>query len=218
MNYSVKLLFSAFFSYVTAACGATVHKQSALYLDELSVHATTFTHQQEYTFGRIIKQRWEVDGAAVTQEIYQQRLDEAYAAERAQEQQQIMRLRERKEEFVLQERSLLLQKLLMLTYQEVVSLRKKLSDIRLQPFITFSPGGIANQQELTELDTVLLPQVQRVCAGLEQADLVLLQQLVRRCDQLPERLQTCYEQTITRARTEASDTKLLKELLEMLAQ
>jgi hypothetical protein len=216
MNYIIKLMVTVSLSSIINLHGSTVQKQSALYLDEISVNGIIFIHRQEYSFATLSGELWAVNGTKVEKELYQHKLTEAHAAERAEEERLAMRLRERKEQFIRREREALLHKLLDRFYQEIVAIRKKLSDVRLQPFIVFSVEGIPSQQELTELDTVFLPHVKRICLEDQQVDFAALQQLTYRCERFPEHLQICYEQTIARARVEAHDTKLLKELLEML--
>lgn len=195
----------------------TVQRKTVVYIDEMTVHTSTFLHRQDYSFGQLASELWLVNDQKVEKEDYQTQLDQAHHQELEEQAAREAAEREAHAAFLLQEQRAIIEKLVRCTIKKVEALRSKLLDDRLTPYLTFTPKGIQDQQDLSYLDNDLLPEIRKSLLESQTQTADTLQNLYDKLEPYQEKLQILYQETIRQARSQATDTKLLKDLLELVS-
>jgi hypothetical protein len=192
-----------------------VHEQAA-YTKKEQLNKHLFVYQEESING-VTTKSWFIDGKPVEQEAYLDAILEAEKEERrverlAQDQQREKENQLKTESFVAGAR-----RMLSLKVEQIDVILRRIEQYHLEPYLVFDATTFATRADYEQVTKELIPDIKKVlhlsaheCAPEE---LALLRD---RLEHLPAKLQELLYATTQQAIAQCTDTRLLKELLELV--
>jgi len=208
-----KMFLLVFCMFFIALEGKIIQKTLSLFCIEEQVNGKIFGHQREL-FNGIVKEVWTLDGKPIEQEFYLQELVKA-------EQEEFMKERLRQEHYLKEQQEFqdrcqkkIFDKLLKLTVKKVELELEKINDDRLKPFLLF--------QDDTVVSLAMLQQIIHEVSSAQQLFNCLdnkneIKTTLALLEGYPEKLQKFYGATVDNAIATCNDTKLLRDLLELVS-
>lgn len=193
-----------------------IEVMSTFYTKE-TINGVEFMYREEVINGKA-KKIWTIDDKEVKQSRYLEAILDAEKEVRrvervAQEQQRLAQQKEK-----LQRMLAVYKKELQLKLVGVEQWFNKLHESNLVVYLAFDPQTYENQESFDEV-AHLIAQVKTALVAAEDEDtLVLCEHLNALLDTVPERLRDLFYATTDNAIQLCGDTKVLKNLLEIVAQ
>jgi len=188
----------------------------SVYCKKEVINEKVFIHRDDLVNSER-KEIWSVDGQLVSQNEYEEVILDAEKEVRRQER-KIQEERRKKDQAFKDEVMLVLQKkILRLTVENIDEQLKKFDSHNLENFLAYKEDTIS--QELFEnLKEELLPEAKRLLYKKDEdynwADMNLM---VAKVENLDEKLESLFQDTVRNAIKQCDDTKVLKDLLELVS-
>ncbi|MBN1549506.1 hypothetical protein JW872_02495 [Candidatus Babeliales bacterium] len=196
--------------------------QYVRYVEE-KVNNAIFAHRVDIIDG-VAQDRWLINGQKVSAEEYEEALLDSEKEERREERRRVEALKRREEEaeaqhqvFIHDARKDIARKRLELVIKNVESELLKVKEPKLEPYLVFDRQTVASADLFNQLQIDSLPEAKRLIAlghDVQEED------LSRTADQLEAfgpRLRDMFRLTVKQAINQCDDTRLLKELLEIVS-
>jgi hypothetical protein len=200
---------------------AAVVKETVIrYAQEVS-NGEAFASRSDITNGAV-KEQWSVNNKVVSAEAYTLAREEAFKQEMANERkreeerkQQDIAAELKKQEFNRLARLDVVKKEISVTIKHIEAGLVKIKNKMLEPYLFFEQGSFATSDQLKSIELELLPRAKDLIA-LSQTTEDELQVMLHNLTFIPDRLDTLFQSTVKHAINVCDDTKLLKELLEVV--
>lgn len=213
MNRTVEIISVCLF-FIGAALPRSIDKSVSIYFVEEKVNGIPFTHRSDCIDG-VKKEVWTIQGRAVAQEEYEEEILQAELQERRKERALQESRRRSQEEFAIKVQYQASKKLVRLLVPEVEAALKKLTDIRLEPYIHYTSHSFGSRADLDQVKADIAHAYDLL--DQETVELADLQELYHTLELYPNRLQILYQDSVQNAIKKCDDTRLLKDLLELVS-
>lgn len=111
----------------------------------------------------------------------------------------------------------ILKKLLNNLYLDIASKLKKINNFEgLSQYYVFSNDTFNSLEELEQIEDELLPQSKKLIKNSEKNELITLNEFLEKIENLPEKLDKFFKDSVENAIKKCDDTKFLKRLLEFI--
>ncbi len=180
----------------------------SVYSVEHEVDGTLFTFQEEVSNGQVRRQ-WLIDGDAATATEYEQELLHAQMSERRKERaaQEHERIREQEQKMAVVLHGH--KKMLEVFVEQCRSWLKKYADTALRSYLTESVKEQVDRIQATVADAHALLNQPHI-------DLEKIEQMIHAVQPLPQTLKDLFYRSAHEAIERCDDTRILKNLLEMV--
>lgn len=206
-------------------CQGVLHARGVI--ETVSIHYTkemadgkAFICKQEVVNGAITN-HWLVDNNQVEQMVYEVELVKARVHDAQKEHEDIARKRLQTQSMQTAALRTGYRKMLIMQCERIDELLSRLDDVRIKPYIAFDTHtmGVSTMtsKEFENMVSVVYKHAKELIAlDDSQATLFECSQMVDHLDAVPDQLQKLFYASIDNAMLQCSDTKLLKELLELI--
>jgi hypothetical protein len=187
------------------------------YTKKTEIGREVFLEREEF-FNGTTKRVWGVDGKPVTQSEFEDKLLEAEREVRRQELRNEQAQRQTQATF--KERSLVVgtRKILALLVQEIDRQLDKLSVGKVGKFFVFDDANFGSQEKFDHVLQELLPAARALHEKDDRVAMTELAIMVEQLEMVPKKLQNLFQKTVSHAIETCDDAKVLKELLDIVAQ
>lgn len=196
--------------------------QYVRYVEE-KVNNAIFAHRVDIIDG-VAQDRWLVNGQKVGVDEYEEALLDAEKEERRTERRRVEDLKRREEEaeaqhqaFVHDARKDIARKRLELVVKNVESELFKLKEPKLEPYLAFDRHAVASPDQFNQLQIDIIPEAKRLIALGHDAQEEDLSMAADQLETFGPRLRDMFRLTVKQAINQCDDTRLLKELLEIVS-
>jgi hypothetical protein len=196
-----------------------VRKEVAIRYTEEKIDGHLFTHRVDVANGDR-KERWAIDGKAVSEDEYEQSLLDAERAEIQRERRRVEELKRKEEldlaqqqEFTQRSTLMIERKRLELLLAQVESELSKVKISKLVPYYAFAENSFKDLATFNHFCDELIPQAHELC-GAEVIQVDEVHKVATRLEEEPSRLKAFFRDTVNNAINKCDDTRFLKELLE----
>src|SRR5207247_1430051 len=109
-------------------------------------------------------------------------------------------------------------KILALSLQSIDREIAKLNMEKFEPFLLFDESSFASRELFEQCLDELLPKARQVLQKGDRVTIVELNSAIEQLTNIPQKIQNLFQRTVTCAINTCNDTKLLKELLDLVSQ
>jgi len=214
-------LFSYFSMYASDYALRRVEVLS-VYCKKEIIDQTIFIHREDIVNSEH-KEIWSIDGKQVSSDEYEEFIldaqKELIRRERRQQEENRKRAQEFKNEAILA----LNKKILRLSVKKIEDILKKFDNHNLQHFFYFDDNFSSNSFD--DLKNNIIPEAKKLMYSFgssnnndSDSSWDIIHAMVVKIDGLDNKLESFYQDTIKNAIEKCDDTKILKELLELVSQ
>lgn len=217
MKYRFLLVLSFFINSYTELLSSRHIEIVSSYVKKTEINGKIFLEREEF-FNGSGKRVWVVDGKPVTQVDFEESLLDAERELRREELRNEQAQRQTQATF--KERSLVAgtRKTLALLIQDIDRQLAKLNMEKFGPFLLFDDSNFGGQEQFNTLVQELLPRARDLYQKDERVTMPELMAMVDQLEVMPKKLQNLFQKTVEHAIETCDDTKVLKELLDIVAQ
>ena len=195
-----------------------VCQEITIYQKKESIGDSVFIYRHEVVDGEV-SEVWLINEAVVSFRDYEKSLEEAECLERRRVRQTEHDKREqhdREKSAVVREGY---KKIIACTVNEIAERLQRINTYQLQPYLAFSQASYTSYPEFAALSQELLPSAQKMLKASDGVHSIHeYEQMLATIDSVPEKLDTLFYDTTHNAIQCCNDTKVLKELLEVVAK
>lgn len=191
--------------------GREIEVISVYYKKEV-IEGKTFIYREDVVNGKK-KQSWTINGRSVDEEAFEEELLDAEKELRRKERLKEEGLRVREQERQLSTLRAIAKKQLELHVVAVEIALHKFDTVKLKPFLLSEEL----QKEIDQITQELLPQAKKMLSLPENSSLEELNHSLSQLEGSPERLGELFYIAVNDAIQKCDDTRLLKELLEVIS-
>ncbi len=209
-------LFFACIGHMSSFQGHSMRHMSMM-VDEEFIDGTEFSRTVKSDQGKV-EEKFLIDGASVLKDEYYTRLEQAQVKQLRKDRERVDRRTRARIAFADQSHALVLEKLAIKLLQDISLQVERLQHDNLKQYYVFKDDTIQSLSELLEMKHTAHKLLQSELRELvEEHDLLALQDLVKKVDAWPDRLENCFKDTLNHAIKQSDDTAELKELLLMVS-
>ncbi|HJM68981.1 MAG TPA: hypothetical protein QGF02_03485 [Candidatus Babeliales bacterium] len=194
---------------------ARMLEQLGLFRQKEDIGGIIFDYRHERINGKI-SEEWRINQEPVDQETFKKKHFAAQQQEWEQEQLAAQQERERQQKSHSRARIAILQKLTAQARDSIEVLVKKLDNQLFDGFRAWGDDTIVSIQEFRHLKAVVLPKIAQVIDLDKVGDICAYEKLINKLSVLEGRLEQLYAQTLNQAISKSDDSRVLKELLELV--
>jgi len=193
-------------------------EEIAVYHKKEVINDSTFIYREDTVNGKVTKQWW-INGKSTNEDAFLEAVLEAEKMVRRQERKKEAERRDYEQHEKFNTLLALNRKLLHGKMQQVQEGLKRIEAHQLQPFLLFSEQTYPSQEVFNKINQELLPQVQALLdADPYDHELSEFEALLAQLDDVPDKLQELFYETANNAIKRCDNTKMLKELIELVNQ
>jgi len=190
----------------------------SIYCKKEIIDEKTFIHREDIVNNEK-KELWSIDGNNVEFAEYEQAILEAEKNIRKKERQAEETRRKEAQEFKNEAIFALNKKILRLKIETAENILKKFNNHNLSNFLNLDKNKIFSKKEFERLQNTFLPECKKfVYTADKNTDLLELSDMIAKIDTIPDKLNSLFYDTVRNAIGQCDDTKVLKELLEVVSQ
>lgn len=188
----------------------------SIYCKKEVVNGKVFIHRDDLINSER-KEVWSVDGKLVSQNDFQEAILDAEKAVRREERRAQEERRKKTQAFKDEMALVLYKKILRLNVDKIDAMLKKFDAHNLENFLAYKEDTFS--KELFEsLKSELLPEAKRLMYKRDDDfNLSDMHVIVAKVDNLDEKLEYLFQDTVRNAIKQCDDTKVLKDLLELVS-
>lgn len=193
-----------------------VKDRSQFYTEE-HVDGQLFAHRLDY-FEGVRKEQWNVDGKFVDAKTYQERILEAEKNERRRERHKEEQEKVDQQLFKMKAQRAILKKLVQAQLQFFMHDTALLEQHHLEPYFVYAQGTFANSEAYTNFVAKTLVNAQKILQEQSDgADNSELQEAHEQLEAMHDKWKLFVRSALEQAIEKCNDTKMLKELLQLVA-
>ena len=190
----------------------------SVYCKKEVINGKVFIHREDIVNSEK-KGSWSIDGAAVTVDAYEEAILDAEKEERRAERRALEMQRERAQQFKHEALITLNKKILRLTVEKLDVAFEKFNRHDLVNFLDFRSHTIPSSEFFYELKDRVIPEAKKMLTvSNEESDWGQLNLMVTKLDAMPISIESLFYDTVRNAIKQCDDTRLLKELLEIVSR
>jgi len=215
-RFSVIFLFLFAFCEFSTICPHRVVEIVSIYCKKEVINGKVFIYRDDMVNSEK-KEIWSIDGQLVKKDEYEEAILDAEREVRRQERQQEEEQRKKAQLFKGEMTLVLQKKILRLTVDKIDELLKKFDTHNLKDFLAYKKQTISKEL-FDDLKGELLPEAKRLVYKKDEEyswdDMNLM---LAKVENLDEKLDLFYQDTVRNAIQQCDDTRVLKDLLELVS-
>lgn len=193
-----------------------VKDRTQVYTEEC-IDGKLFAHRLDY-FEGVRKEQWSIEGKTVDAQSYEERILEAEKNERRRERQKDEKEKNDQQLFKMKAQRALLKKLLQAHVNLYFSDIALFERYHLEPYFCYAATTFTSYQAYTQFVMGALACAQKILnESIDEEDISELQELYEQLEAMQDAWKLFYRATVEQAIEKCNDTKMLKELLQLVA-
>lgn len=215
MIYRAALILSFFIG--DSLLAVNLKRSVMMHVTEYEVNKTVFMHRID-TIDGIRKEVWAVDGVQVPEHEYYDQFAAQQALEYKKQRQEEHEKIRKQQDFILQEQRAIYIKMVQHVLSIIEVYINKLSDTRLERYLTFHEDSFPTREAFDAFLHTELVKAQDLLRDGVHASFKEAQAILESLQAYPERCKRLCQDTLQTAREHSDDTRLLKDLLHIVAE
>jgi len=206
-----------FLLHISLIDAKSIKKVVTISVIEEQINGDTFVHRVDVIDGKK-REQWAIDGKSVDHDTYIEHIIEAEKEELKRE-----RLKQEEEDakqrdFQIEMQHCLSKKMLSIVLKKIEKYLKKIDKYKLEQYIRYDSRSIPSEKEFDLVRHEYIPQVKNILnQSSNEVQLSQIKEMNELLNEYPERLHILFQDAIRNACDQSDDTKLLKELLELVS-